>query len=253
MKLSELKLELEVFQGPLALLCHLIEKNEIDIYDIPISDLTDQYIAYLERMPKKDMEHMSEFVVMTATLLEIKSKMLLPKPVKEEVIVEEDPREELVRRLLEYQKIKLVTEEFKEQEEQSSTIYYKEADPILKTWKPETKEETLEEFLDKTSIEALYEAFQLAIQRKENKIDHVRIGFKRVVKDIFTIEEKMEFIRDLLILNTTLQFSEIFRPHTDKMEKVITFLALLELTKGKEVYVIQERAFEEIMIQKREE
>ena len=125
--METINIRLAAFEGPLDLLYHLIEKNEIDIYDIPVAALTEQYLAYLDAAEDRDMDGMSEFLLMAATLLEIKSKLLLPKPKAEE---EEgpDPREELVQRLLEYKRIKDATETLKEREEEAALVYYKEAD-----------------------------------------------------------------------------------------------------------------------------
>ncbi|HBF64648.1 MAG TPA: hypothetical protein DDW34_01510, partial [Clostridium sp.] len=125
--MEQITIRLDAFEGPLDLLYHLIEKNEIDIYDIPIARLTDQYLAYLDLAEDRDMDGMSEFLVMAATLLEIKSKLLLPKP-KNEAEEGPDPREELVIKLLEYKKIKEVTEDWRQREEEAALLLFKEAD-----------------------------------------------------------------------------------------------------------------------------
>ena len=243
-------IRLDAFEGPLDLLYHLIEKNEIDLYDIPIASLTDQYMQYLEQAEDRDMDGMSEFLVMAATLLYIKSRMLLPVQKKEE---EEgpDPREELVERLLEYKKIKGVTDTFREKEETAALVFYKKADEAVKKLR-EKEPETLNDLLHGVSMDDLYQAFQQVMARKENRADPVRSGFDRVEKDRFTVEEKMEYIRDLLILRPQTAFREVFRKHAGKMERVITFLALLELIKQKEVTITQEETFGEIWMSKYE-
>ena len=219
--METINIRLAAFEGPLDLLYHLIEKNEIDIYDIPIAALTEQYLAYLDAAEDRDMDGMSEFLLMAATLLEIKSKLLLPKPKAEE---EEgpDPREELVQRLLEY----------KEQPPQE-----------------------LEDLLQGITMDDLYQAFRQVMARKETKEDKVRSSFRSVQKDLFTVGEKMEYIRDMLILHPheKTAFHTIFRRNAGKMERVVTFLALLELIKQKEVQITQEKNFGEIFISRYDE
>ncbi|WMI81668.1 segregation and condensation protein A [Anaerotignum sp. MB30-C6] len=244
--MEHITIRLDAFEGPLALLYHLIEKNEIDIYDIPIARLTDQYLEYLDAAEDTDMDGMSEFLVMAATLLEIKSKLLLPKTKTEE---EEgpDPREELVLRLLEYKKIKGVTHEWRQWEEEAALVFYKEADDAVKQLKSK-EPQVLEEFLQGITMEDLYLAFQQVMNRKETKVDQVRSSFKTVPKDLFTVHEKMEYIRDMLILQPKATFYSIFRANARRMEKVVTFLALLELIKRKEVQISQKMNFGEITI-----
>lgn len=244
--MEQITIRLNAFEGPLDLLYHLIEKNEIDIYDIPIAQLTDQYLAYLDAAEDRDMDGMSEFLVMAATLLEIKSKLLLPKPKN----VEEegpDPREELVLRLLEYRKIKDVTDAWRQCEEEASLIFYKEADQAVKQLKGK-EPQALDEFLQGITMEDLYFAFQQVMNRRETKVDRARSSFKTVQKDLFTVQEKMEYIRDMLVLQPKTTFFSIFRLNAYKMEKVVTFLALLELIKRKEVQISQELTFGEITI-----
>ena len=244
--MKELTIQLDGFEGPLDLLYHLIQKHEIDIYDIPIAKLADQYIAYLESMPNKDMDSMSEFLVMAATLIAIKTKTLLPK-LKDEEEEGSDPREELVNKLLEYKKIKDVADEWKILEENSAFNMYKEADSAIQKMKEE-EPERMEDFLQGLTIEELYHAFQQVMVRKEDKIDHVRSSFKSVTRDTFTVQEKMAYIRDLLIIRPKTNFFEIFHANVRKMEKVVTFLALLEMMKGREIRIFQRDTFGEIEI-----
>ncbi len=247
--METINIRLDAFEGPLDLLYHLIEKNEIDIYDIPIAALTEQYLAYLDAAEDRDMDGMSEFLLMAATLLEIKSKLLLPVPKTEEA-EGPDPREELVQRLLEYKKIKDVTDTFKEREEEAALVFYKGADASVQKLKEQPPQE-LEELLQGVTMDDLYIAFQQVMARKETKVDKVRSSFRSVQKDLFTVSEKMEYIRDLLILRPygKTPFHTIFRENAGKMEKVVTFLALLELIKQKEVQITQEKTFGEILIQ----
>ncbi len=246
--MESINIQLEAFEGPFDLLFHLIEKNEIDIYDIPIAQLTEQYLSFLEQAEYKNMDSMSEFLIMAATLLEIKSKFLLPKQ-KEEQEQKQDPREELVNKLLEYKKFKEVTERFKKREEKAALVCYKEADKAVQELK-QSKKEDLDKFLSGITLDNLYEAFTEVMKRRETKIDKVRSSFKSVERDLYTIDEKIDYIRDLLILHPYVSFHHIFREKAVKMEIVVTFLALLELIKMKEVMVSQEKTFSEILIRK---
>ncbi len=237
---------LPIFEGPMDLLYHLIEKNEIDIYDIPIAALTEQYLEYLQRMQNVDLEHMSAFILMASELLEIKSKMLLPQKEKKED--EEDPRASLVERLVEYKKFKEVTDVLREREAYAGQVLYRVSDKtILEILKPEKKID-LEEFLGDLTVDALFQAFEEVMRRKEAKRDKIRSSFRSVEKDLFTIEDKTELLRDLLLLSPVVRFSEIFREDTSKIEIVVTFLALLELIKLKEIKISQEKAFGEIVL-----
>jgi len=250
--MEQVTIRLDAFEGPMDLLYHLIEKNEIDIYDIPIASLTDQYLAYLDAAEDRNMDDMSEFLVMAATLLEIKSKLLLPKPKKEAEEEGPDPRAELVERLLEYKKIKGVTAEWKARAEEAARLLYKPADKAIAKLHRE-EDQPLEDFLMGVTMEDLYLAFQEVMQRKESKVDHVRSSFRAVERDLFTIQDKMDYIRDLLILQPQITFFGIFRRKSRKMEKVVTFLALLELIKRKEVQITQQGTFSEIYIRSYEE
>ena len=238
--METINIRLAAFEGPLDLLYHLIEKNEIDIYDIPIAALTEQYLAYLDAAEDRDMDGMSEF-------------LLLPKPKAEE---EEgpDPREELVQRLLEYKRIKDATETLKEREEEAALVYYKEADASVAKLKEQPPQE-LEDLLQGITMDDLYQAFRQVMARKETKEDKVRSSFRSVQKDLFTVGEKMEYIRDMLILHPheKTAFHTIFRRNAGKMERVVTFLALLELIKQKEVQITQEKNFGEIFISRYDE
>lgn len=245
----EITLQLENFQGPMSLLYHLIDKNKIDIYDIPIFEITNQYLAIVEDAQKRSMDVMSEFLLMAATLLEIKSRMLLPKPKDEGSEEEIDPRAELVAKLIEYKRFKNVTEEFKEREETAAQVLYKSADPSIHIFKQEEIVE-LEDFLDGVTFNEIYKAFQDVLKRREKKVDKVRSSFKLVERDLYTVEEKITYIKDLIIISTKVSFWEIFRENVKKTEIVVTFMALLECIKMKLVSISQDDAFDEIVITK---
>lgn len=243
-----INIKTEKFEGPFDLLYHLIEKNEIDIYDIPISTLADQYVNFLKTMPETDMDSMSEFILMAATLLEIKSKMLLPKVACEDSGEDEDPRSELVRRLVEYKKYKELTGFFKEREGLSDIVFYKNIDRTLPVTEIFTKPVDLDEILDGVSLDLLYKAFAEVLNRRELKTDKIRSSFKSVQKDLHTVEEKIEYIQGLLKNYESISFEAIFPNTAYKIEKIVTFLALLELIRLKSVKIYQVDLFGEIKI-----
>lgn len=247
--MNSVNLSLESFQGPLDLLIHLIDKNEVDIYDIPIAELTDQYIDYIKSFTEKNMESMSEFVLMAATLIEIKSKMLLPKAYDEQAGDEEDPRAALVERLIEYKRFKSVISDLKDREEKAEKVFFKEYDRSIENLIGYEPEIDFEELLGGLTSDELYKAFQDVISRRELKTDKVRSSFKSVVKDLYTVEEKIEYIENLLLLYPSVKFNSIFSYNSSRIEKIVTFLALLELIKVKKVYISQKGIFGEILIQ----
>ena len=243
--MDNMTVKLDSFSGPLDLLYHLIEKNEIDIYDIPIAELTDQYIEFISREENKNMDGMSEFVVMAASLIEIKSRMLLPKPQTEEP--EEGPREELVQKLIEYKKFKNVTEVLAKRSEEAAHILFREPDIII----PELMkrdELPVEECLKGLTMDDLYRAFRDVMIRKEKKVDRVRSGFKSVRHDNFTVDEKIISLRSVLKVSPKIRFYEMFSKDTSREEILVTFLALLELIRRHNVSVEQDDTFGEIFI-----
>lgn len=249
--MKKITVHLEAFEGPLDLLYHLIEKNEIDIYNIPIASLTDQYIEYIENADNKNMESMSEFIIMASTLLEIKSKMLIPsKRDDKSEENEEDPREELVKKLVEYKKFKNITQDFKKYEEEASLVLYKKNKEFEKLFENIEENDNIEAFLNGVTLNDIFKAFQEVMKRKETKVDKVRSSFKSVERDLYTIDEKINYIKDLLFITPKIIFRSIFRSGAKKMEIVVTFLALLELIKTKDVYITQEKPFGDIIILK---
>lgn len=243
--MKEINVKLEVFEGPMELLYHLIEKNEIDIYDIPIAELANQYIDYIQRFPY-DMDSMSSFLVMASSLLEIKSKLLLPS-LKTEEDEETDPREELVKKLLEYKRFKEISEILKSRFLSEGNLIFKETDEEIKNIIG-LKSINTEEILDGVSMDTLYRIFEDVLSRKELKVDKIRSSFGSIKRDSYTIEEKIQTIQNMLYKKKKFEFREIFKNDTEKMEVVVTFLALLELIKQKEVKVNQDKTFDKIFI-----
>ncbi len=227
--MDKLTFKLDVFEGPLDLLLHLISKNKVSIYDIPIVTITNQYFEALEIMSELDLEISSEFCVMAAQLLYIKSKMLLPKQEEE---TEEDPREELARRLLEYQKYKQASQKLKEREFYYKYMYFKEPDEV----------EPLEPPLpDSYPIEKLMEAFYDVLERTKRRAPPPRKNFDGIVKRrVVSVKEKASRIINILGAKKRVSFVSIFDKDVDRPEIVATFLALLELIRMNRVYACDE-------------
>jgi len=238
----ELSYKLEKFEGPLDLLLHLIEKNKVNIYDIPITEITDQYMEYVRKMDEEDLDVVSEFLVMAATLLDIKARMLLPKEVNEEG-EEEDPRAELVMRLLEYKKFRLMSEELKDLETGADRVFYK--DPTIP---PEVKEYEepvdLDKLLDGVTLTKLQKIFEAVMKRQQDKIDPVRSTFGTIKK-----EDKITSVLGYARKHRKFSFRQMLEKQRDKTEVVVTFLALLELMKVGKIHLTQEHLFDDMYIE----
>ena len=178
-----INVKLQVFEGPLDLLLHLIDKNKVNIYDIPIVMITEQYMEYVDNMDKEDLDVVSEFLVMAATLLDIKSRMLLPKEVNEDG-EEEDPRAELVEKLLEYKLFKYMSYELKDKQVDAQKAFYKEPTipPEVEAYKPPIN---IEELIGDTTLARLNTIFQEVMKRKEEKIDPIRSKFEKIEKEVY--------------------------------------------------------------------
>jgi len=230
------KVQLPVFEGPLDLLLYLIKKDEINIYDIPISKITDQYVEHLEVMQLLDLDIAGEFILMAATLMHIKSKMLLPAEEKEEEEPEEmDPREELVKRLLEYKRFKEAAvglKDMRARRRDSFTRLPGAGAPVS-----ESAETGFE-----ASLFDLITAFGKVLKEIPKDVFH------EVIKDEFTVSGKIHDILHILVEKQTMFFRELFKDTRSKGEIVSIFLALLELVKLKEIIVKQKSPFAEIEI-----
>jgi len=231
-----MKIKLDIFEGPLDLLLYLIKKNHINIYDIPIVSVVEQYLQFLELMKFVDINVASEYLVMAATLISIKSKMLLPQEQIQEEEQQIDPREELVKRLLEYQKFK----------EAADFLKAKELERFKYIRRPSTFEFKDEVYFE-ASIFDLISAFKNALKEVPKDI------FFEIVKDEFTIEEKIHDILHTLLFKEKISLDELFKNAKNKIEIIVIFLAILELIKLKEVICIQERPFGEVLIVRRED
>lgn len=238
--------KLEVFEGPLDLLLHLIEKNKVDIYDIPIVEITAQYLEYIQKMPTEDMNVMSEFLVMAATLLDIKCRMLLPKEVNEEG-EEEDPRAELVQKLLEYKMYKYMSYELKDRQvDAAHTLFKVKTLPKeIEEYKPPVDYEAL---LGDADLNKLQNLFKTVMRRQEDKIDPVRSTFGNIEKDEIDMEKKAFYIEEYIVNHKTFSFRQLLERQHSKMEIIVTFLVMLELMRLGKVSIVQEDTFDDIII-----
>ncbi len=235
-------IKIQNFEGPFDLLFHLISENKVNIYDIPINIITDQYMEYLFAMQELDLEIASEFLVMAATLLHIKSKMLLPdkKEAKQE---EGDPREELVLKLLEYRKYKEFSHTLRQREAQWSVLYYK---------LPEAIQFTRSDEIIELSAPELKRFYLELLERNRKKINPNVSGMNQIIQhDKVTLKSKMREILRELISKSFFRFADLFSfKHKSKTDVITGFMAILELAKMKRVSLEQRKQFEDIYIRK---
>ncbi|WP_216830433.1 segregation/condensation protein A [Alkalihalobacterium elongatum] len=249
---SQYSVKLDTFEGPLDLLLHLINQAEVDIYDIPVAKITDQYMQYIRTMQELQLDIASEYLVMAATLLAIKSKMLLPKQ-QEELNIdesfeldEEDPREELMMRLIEYRKFKEAANELQDRQVERSLIHTK---PPVNLERYFPKEERKEVTLKGITLYDMLDAYQSMLKRKKLQAPVA----KTVKSQEYSIQSRMgEIMEDLIRNGGKRNFYSLF-PVREKSHIVISFLALLELIKKKSIICEQERNFSDIMIYIKEE
>jgi len=243
--------KLEVFEGPLDLLLHLIDKNKIDIYDIPITLITEQYLDYIRQMETEDMNVMSEFLVMAATLLDIKCRMLLPAETDEEG-EEEDPRAELVQKLLEYKMYKYMSYELKDLQMSAAKAFYREAHlpKEIMDYKPPIN---YEELLGDATLSKLNSLFQFMLKRQEEKIDPVRSSFGKIEKDEIDMDRKQVYLQNYLLKHRYCSFRELLEKQNSKMEVIVTFLLVLEMMKIGKITVEQDELFDDIRITVKDE
>lgn len=238
--------KLRVFEGPLDLLLHLIDINKIDIYDIPIALITDQYLDYIHQMDHQDMDVMSEFLVMAATLLRIKSKMLLPvedKPQEEQ----EDPRQELVERLLEYKMYKYAAGELKDMQMNAAQSFYKRTTlpEGLRYEEPPVDLDALTQGLD---LDKLHVIFKSVMKRANDKIDPIRSKYGKIQQEEINLSDKISEIQTYSRGRKHFSFRQLLEKQKTKMNIIVTFLAVLELMKSGMIRVAQKELFDDIMI-----
>ncbi len=238
--------KLEAFEGPLDLLLHLIEKNKIDIYDIPIVEITEQYLAYIRQMQERDMNVVSEFLVMAATLLDIKCRMLLPKEVDEEG-QEEDPRAELVQKLLEYKMYKFMSFELRDRQVDAARNLYRE--PHLPREVEDYRQPIdYEELIGDLNLNKLHEIFRTMIRRQEDKIDPIRSQYGNIEKDEIDMDVKTLYVEAYAREHRQFSFRKLLEKQASRMEVIVTFLIILELMKTGKITICQEKIFDDILI-----
>lgn len=238
--------KLEAFEGPLDLLLHLIEKNKIDIYDIPIVEITEQYLDYIRQMQNRDMNVMSEFLVMAATLIDIKCRMLLPKEVNEEG-EEEDPRAELVQKLLEYKMYKYMAFELRDRQVDAARNLYREQrlpEEVAAYRQPVDYEELIGDM----NLNRLHEIFKSIVRKQEDKIDPIRSRYGNIEKEEIDMDAKTLFVEAYAREHKSFSFRRLLEKQESRMEVIVTFLVILELMKTGKISISQEAIFEDIII-----
>ena len=228
------------FEGPLDLLCHLIDKNKMDIYDINISEITDQYIKYIEQMEKMNLEITSEFLVMSSTLLYLKSKHLLPKQQDDE---EEITEEELIRRVIEYKKFKEITKKLKENFLQYSKRFYKFPEEI------ELPKQKIEKDYDSTIIPKIYKEL---LQRNTEKINENASNIEKIaITETYTVGNTVKEMYRALVKFKKFTFNKLFSLKKHNRNEVVTaFSGLLEMSRRNKVTTEQDELFGDIEVEK---
>ena len=244
------KIKVADFEGPFDLLLHLIKKNKMDIYNIEIYKITNQYLRYLDEMKEMDLEITSEFIVIAATLIEIKSKSLLPK-VKVEDENEEDIENKLKLRLIEYKQIKAVSSFFKERHINSGEIYSKKPE-IIEIEEEKAPRSNEDIFKNLTLIE-LYNIYNNILDTYHNKQNNINVVQRKIYTDKYKVEDKMKELLDRFNNANVIEFRSIIKESESKLETVVTFLALLELIKLRVIIAYQEGNFKEILMKRRVE
>lgn len=239
--------KLEAFEGPLDLLLHLIEKNKIDIYDIPIVEITEQYLDYIKQMQNRDMNIMSEFLVMAATLIDIKCKMLLPKEVNEDG-EEEDPRAELVQKLLEYKMYKYMSLELRDRQVDAARNMYR-AQKLPKEVESYKQPVDYEELMGDMNLNKLHEIFKSIVKKQEDKIDPIRSQYGNIEKEEIDMDTKAVFVEAYAREHKTFSFRKLLEKQSSKMEVIVTFLIILEMMKVGKINISQENIFDDILIE----
>ena len=233
-------IKIDNFEGPIDLLCHLIDKNKMDIYDINLSEITDQYIEYLKEQERLNLEIASEFLVMASTLLYLKSKKLLPKQEEEE---EELTEEELIRRIIEYKKFKEISKVLKENYNKYSNRYYKQQEEI------ELPKQKLEKNYENTLIPQIYEDL---VERNKVKLNQNAKNIEKIaIQDNYTVASKVKEMFKVLVKQKRFVFNKMFSLSKHNKQEVVTaFSGLLEMSRRKKVETTQEELFGDITVEK---
>ena len=238
---------LQVFEGPLDLLLHLVEINKIDIYDIPIAEITDQYLEYISKMPVTDMDMMSEFLVMAAVLLRIKSKEMLPPPEEPEDEEEIDEKTELFNRLYEYKMYKYAASLLRDEGETAGNRIFRER-VIPEDLHYEEPPVDLKALADGRDLDTLKQIFDEVIRKQSYKIDPVRSRYGRVVREKYTVNQAIGHIRTRIARSKRTSFRKLLEEKPDRISIIVTFLAVLEMTRNNEITISQDAPFDDIII-----
>ena len=243
----EISYKLDNFEGPLDLLLHLIEKNKVSIYDIPIVLITEQYLEYVSHMEARDLDVVSEFLVMAATLIDIKSRMLLPVEVNEEG-EEEDPRAELVARLLEYKQYKCMAAELWEMEQGAELRFYRgpSIPGEVARYQPPVD---LDQLLDGLTLAKLQGIFDGVMRRRADKLDPIRSKFGTIKREPVSLEQKIKSVMEYARRHRKFSFRQLLEHQADRLELVVTFLSVLELMKMGKIHLTQEQLFDDMNIE----
>jgi segregation and condensation protein A len=239
--------KLQVFEGPLDLLLHLIEKNKIDIYDIPIVEITAQYLEYIKQMKEENMDICSEFLVMAATLLDIKCKMLLPVEENEEG-EPEDPRAELVQQLLEYKMARQLSLELRDRQMMASQVLYRTRSILPDEVKTYEAPVDYDELRGDMTLPKLHEIFKSMLMRQEDRIDPIRSQYGKIEKEEIDMDMKTLFVQAYAREHRTFSFRKLLERQRSRAELIVTFLIILEMMKSGEITVQQEDINDDIMI-----
>jgi len=233
-------IKLDVFEGPFDLLLHLIKINEMDIYDIKIAEITNQYLEYIEKMRQLDLEIAGEFIVMASTLIQLKARQLLPEREYEEETPEDEIRstEDLIRQLIEYRKFKEVSEFLKECEQRNINIFTRDVPFVSEVEQEDSEYQTV-------PLQELLDAFSNVLVYATEDVIH------RIIREEFTLEEKIDYIRVMLKETEKILFDELINPKMKKLEIIVSFIALLELARLKEIAIVQKKGEKKILIIRR--
>ncbi len=242
--------KLPVFEGPLDLLLHLIEKNKIDIYDIPIVEITAQYLEYIKQMKEENMDICSEFLVMAATLLDIKCKMLLPVEENEEG-EQEDPRAELVQQLLEYKMARQLSLELRDRQLDAAQVVYRPRAVLPGEVKNYEIPVDYDELIGDMTLPKLHEIFKAMLMRQEDRIDPIRSRYGNIEREEIDMDEKTLFVQAYAREHRRFSFRKLLEKQRSRAELIVTFLIILELMKSGDIVVSQENVEDDIMITSR--
>ena len=237
------KIKVADFEGPFDLLLHLIKKNKMDIYNVEIYKVTNQYLEYLNTRKVMDLEITSEFIVVAATLIEIKSKNLLPK-----VKVEEDIEMKLMERLIEYKRFKAVSEFFNDKYVSSGEVFSKKPE-VIEEIKPEKVDN--DDIFKNITLLDLYNIYNKILENYREKQNKVNVVQKKIYVDKYKVEDKMEELLKKFNSVEVIEFNNLMKESSCKLETVVIFLALLELIKIRTIQVFQNESFSNILIKRR--